>query len=105
MKISCFLLFLFCIAQSPDSCAQAQHSGGGVILRGRVLDKNNKPVHGVNVTEVDAEKRIIRGTTTDVEGNFALHVSSTKNQLSFSIVGYKAITEKIGERTVFNVAL
>lgn len=100
---------LLVIALLGGICVQAQHAGlvtgAGAIIRGRVLDKDKKPVHGVNVTELDADKRIIHGTTTDVEGNFALHISSVKNILSFTIVGYKAYTEKIGEKTTFNVTL
>ena len=107
MKIVYSSILLLCLLQG--FCVQAQHAGLvtgiGTIIRGKVLDKEKKPIHGVNVTEVDAEKRIIHGTTTDVEGNFALHITSPKNVISFSIVGYKPFTEKIGDKTFFSVSL
>ena len=102
-----YILAAFLI--SSVTAVQAQHAGLvtgiGIILRGKVVDKDKTPIRGVNVTEVDAEKRIIHGTTTDVEGNFALHISSVKNLLSFTVVGYKPATEKIGEKVFFNVTL
>src|SRR5579872_6385651 len=109
MKILYCSFLLFGLFLLSGMNARAQHAGLvtgiGTILRGKVVDKDKKPIHGVNVTEVDAEKRIIHGTTTDVEGNFALHVASVKNLLSFTIVGYKPATEKIGEKVFFNVTL
>jgi TonB-linked SusC/RagA family outer membrane protein len=103
------LLYTFLLITLTQETLYAQHAGLvtgiGIILRGKVVDKEKKPVHGVNVTEVDAEKRIIHGTTTDVEGNFALHISSVRNLLSFTVVGYKPATEKIGEKVFFNVTL
>ncbi len=108
MKIF-YSLLLLGLSLLSGICVRAQRAGFvtgvGAIIRGKVLDKAKNPVHGVNVTEVDAEKRIIRGTTTDVEGNFALHVSTTHNMISFTIVGYKPVTEKIGDKIFFNIVL
>ena len=42
------------------------------VLRGRVTDKEGKPLQGVSVSELDADSRIVRGTQTDIEGYFVL---------------------------------
>ncbi|MBV4355988.1 SusC/RagA family TonB-linked outer membrane protein [Pinibacter aurantiacus] len=84
----------------------AQNATTSVTVTGKVVDKKGRPIHGVSVTEVDADKRIIRGVSTDVEGNFAIHISNTKNKISFSIIGYKTVEElSINGRKVFNISM
>jgi TonB-linked SusC/RagA family outer membrane protein len=84
----------------------AQNASASVTVTGKVVDKKGHPISNVSVTEVDADKRIIRGVSTDVEGNFAIHISNTKNKLSFSIIGYKTIEElSINTRKVFNISM
>jgi len=77
-----------------------------VMVTGKITDKNGKPIEGASVTEVDAEKRIVRGVSTDVSGNFALKITSTKNKLSISIIGYKSVENlSLATRRVFNISL
>ncbi|MFT3824942.1 MAG: SusC/RagA family TonB-linked outer membrane protein [Chitinophagaceae bacterium] len=77
-----------------------------VVITGKITDKKNHPIQGVSVTEVDADKRTVRGVSTDVDGNFAIKVTNTKHTLSFSIIGYKAVEDlSIGTRKVFNLSL
>src|SRR5882724_548826 len=100
-----YLIIVLSLLLLQQAHAQDQGAGQKIIVRGKVTDKKNAPIHGVSVTEIDAENRIIHGTTTDVDGNFALRISSTKNRLSFSIVGYKAETQKISDKTSFSISL
>lgn len=78
----------------------------GVTVTGRVTDKNNKPLENVSVTEVDADKRIIKGVNTNVDGNFSISISNVNNTLSFSVIGHQPVENmKIGAKRVFNVSL
>ncbi len=80
------------LAQAPDN-----------VVRGKITDKRTKrPVAGVSVSEVDADGRIIKGSTTDIEGNFVLRVSNPKNKLSVSFIGFKTIVQSIAGRNAIN---
>ncbi len=77
-----------------------------ITVIGKVTDKKNKPIHGVSVTEVDADKRIIRGVNTDVDGNFSLRINDVHHRISFSMIGFKALEElAINAKRVFNIEL
>ena len=76
----------------------------GVRVSGTLSD-NDGPIMMGNVTERDANNRIISATQTDFNGNFSLQVKNTKNKLHFSYVGDKTKIVAIGDKTVFNVKL
>nr|WP_294903971.1 SusC/RagA family TonB-linked outer membrane protein [uncultured Lacibacter sp.] len=75
------------------------------VLRGRVTDKEGKPLQGVSVSELDADSRIVRGTQTDIEGYFVLKNVNTKNRISVSYIGHKSVTQRINGRTSINFSL
>ncbi len=75
-------------------------------VTGKVLDDKKNPLQGVSVTEVDADKRTIRGVSTDVDGNFSIRISDPKHRLNFSNIGYGGIEDlAINTRRVFNVTM
>ena len=76
----------------------------GVRISGTVTD-NDGPIMMGNVTERDANNRIVSAAQTDFNGNFSLQIKSTKNKLWFSFVGDKTKILPIGNKTVFNVKL
>ncbi len=76
-----------------------------VVIRGKVLDKKGAALQGVSVSIIDADNRIVSGTTTDIEGNFVLKNVNAKNRISLSIIGYKTVTQPIGDKTEFSFAL
>lgn len=76
-----------------------------VVIKGKVADKKGNPLQGVSVSVIDADNRIVSGTTTDIEGNFVLKNVNTKNRLSLSIIGYKTLTQAIGTKTDFAVTM
>ena len=49
-------------------------------VQGRVTGTKG-PVEGVTVAEVDEDGRTVRAVKTDVEGNFVIKISNTKNKL------------------------
>src|SRR5438874_13476200 len=91
------LIILFCALFLLKTGIKAQNSpGSSVTVQGRVLDQKKKPVYGVTVAEVDAEQRIIRAVSTDVEGNFVIRISDKADSLSFSYIGNESIKQPIG---------
>jgi TonB-linked SusC/RagA family outer membrane protein len=97
-KISCLLLAILFVssvwAQAPVTTVQ-----------GKITGSNKQPVEHVTVAEVDAEGRTIKAVKTDVEGNFVIKISNTKNKLSISHISFRAQTLAINSRTTFNVTM
>lgn len=85
---------------------EAAHAQEAAVARGKVLDKKDKsPIAHVSVAEIDADNRIIRGVTTDIDGNFALRISDPKHKITFSYIGFKTITQDLKGRTAFNISM
>lgn len=94
-KISWLVVFLFL-----GLAASAQ-----VLIKGRVTDKQGNPVQRASISVIDADNRIVNGTSTDIEGNFVLKNVNTKNKITITNIGYKTITLAINTRTDFSVTL
>ena len=76
------------------------------VVKGKVTDKKTKePIFGASISEVDADGRIVKGATTDLEGNFVLRINNPKNKISISYIGYKTVSESIAGRTTINFLL
>ena len=60
----------------------------GKVISGTVEDAMG-PVMLANVTERDANDRIVNATQTDMMGNFSMEIKRTKNMLVVSYVGSK----------------
>ena len=71
-----------------------QHS-----VKGTVVDQNGVPVIGMTVMEMGTQN----GTTTDIDGNYQLGVSSGNASLEFAALGYATVVEQINNRAVINV--
>lgn len=73
----------------------------GVPVKGVVLDSRGEPVIGAMVYEPGTSN----GTMTEIDGSWSLSVSSGEATVSFSLIGYKEITEKVAGRQEINVTL
>jgi TonB-linked SusC/RagA family outer membrane protein len=95
-------LLLFSIA-----CMEVQAQDAQVfIVRGKVTSSKDKSViDGVSVTEIDRDDRIVKGTSTDIEGNFALKMSNPKNRISVAFIGYKSTVFSPAGKTTHNIQL
>ncbi len=74
------------------------------VISGTVEDSMG-PVMMANVTERDANNRIVSATQTDMMGNFSMEVKSPKNKLVVSYVGSQTKTVVIGNQTSFKIKL
>ncbi len=73
-------------------------------ISGTISDAEG-PVMMANVTERDANDRIVSAAQTDINGNFSMEVKSPKNKLVITYIGDKTKTIKIGEQEVFDIVL
>ncbi|MBX2963348.1 MAG: TonB-dependent receptor [Cyclobacteriaceae bacterium] len=71
-----------------------------VIVTGVVKDPTGTAIPAVNVLV----KGSLKGTTTDVSGNFSIE-ASPQDILVFSFIGYTSQEFKVGNQTVFNVTM
>lgn len=97
-KIKYLLVFLCVCCMSTAAYAQVRVSG-------HVYNRTDGPVMMANVTERDANNRIVENTTTDINGNFSMMVKNVKNRLEVSYVGYEKFSQVIGATRVFRVEM
>ncbi|MBP9017906.1 MAG: TonB-dependent receptor, partial [Paludibacteraceae bacterium] len=71
-----------------------------ITVKGTVTDNNNESLIGVTIKEVGTNN----GTITDINGNFEIKVSPNSS-LSFSYIGYKNKTVKVGNQRIINVVM
>ncbi|MBP1540984.1 MAG: SusC/RagA family TonB-linked outer membrane protein [Prevotella sp.] len=97
MKYRYSLLLAVLVGQVSLALAQK-------MVTGMVTDELGAVI-GASVVEIDNGNRVVGGTTTNMEGAFALTVKNTKHRLRITYIGYKPQTLNIGNRTVFKVKL
>lgn len=70
-------------------------------VEGRISDSNGSPIVGAMVIL----KGTSQGVTSDIDGNFAIKVSSDRDVLVFSFLGYSSVELSVGTRTWLSVTL
>ncbi|RZK44647.1 MAG: SusC/RagA family TonB-linked outer membrane protein, partial [Pedobacter sp.] len=75
------------------------------VVKGRITDKSGKAVAGASVSEIDADGRIVNGTSSDIEGNYLLKNVKSINKITVTNIGYTSRTLAIGSRTDINFTL
>jgi len=71
-------------------------------VTGRVMDSQSELLIGVNVSEVGNEKN---GTTTGVDGTYAITVRSANSELKFTYIGFKNKTIVVGTSNILDVQM
>lgn len=71
-----------------------QHS-----VKGTVVDQNGQPIIGMTVMEQGTQN----GTTTDIDGNYQITLSSGGAVLEFTALGYSTVVEQVNNRAVIDV--
>jgi TonB-linked SusC/RagA family outer membrane protein len=100
--VAYILLLLIAIFTAGNLLAQTQP----IIVRGKITSGRDKaPIHGASVTEIDNDERIIRGVSTDIDGNFALRISNPKNKILVSYIGHKSTVQSLNGKTTLNIQL
>ncbi|MFC2111639.1 SusC/RagA family TonB-linked outer membrane protein [Bacteroidota bacterium] len=84
----------------------ANSYGQGSIIRGKVTDaETNEALPGVTVVEYDQNRRVVQGTITNINGEYAIELSAGSDSLNFGFIGYKNISYSIAGRTTLDVGL
>jgi TonB-linked SusC/RagA family outer membrane protein len=76
-----------------------------VLIKGKVADKKGEAVQKASVSVIDADNRIVNGTSTDIEGNFVLKNVNPKHRITITNIGYKTLTVPIGTKTDFSLVM
>jgi len=102
-RLYCILLLMAC-ALPFWSVAQQK------VVSGRVTDAGSNPLPGVTVAVRNSNNKATTDTyrsaaTTDAQGSYSITLPAGATELIFSFVGKKEIIEKIGNRTIINVAM
>ncbi|MDR2474502.1 MAG: SusC/RagA family TonB-linked outer membrane protein [Bacteroidales bacterium] len=76
------------------------------LIRGNVISAQDKePLIQATVVEMNSENRIVASTVTNLDGNFSLNITDTRNKLVISYIGYKTKEIRIGSNTSMKVLM
>uniref|UniRef100_UPI003216D1CC SusC/RagA family TonB-linked outer membrane protein n=1 Tax=uncultured Draconibacterium sp. TaxID=1573823 RepID=UPI003216D1CC len=71
------------------------------IVSGKVVDKDNIPLIGVNVII----KGTLQGAVTDNDGNFSIEVPNENAVLQFSFIGFETQEVVVGDNSIIDITL
>jgi TonB-linked SusC/RagA family outer membrane protein len=71
------------------------------LMKGTVSDESGDGLPGVTV----AVPGTTVGTTTDAMGKYSLQIPTATSSITFSFIGYKTVTEIVGNQSMINVML
>ena len=76
-------------------------SSQSIMVTGTVIDETNEVMPGVTVKVEGKDK----GTTTDLDGKYAIDIDNKSNKLIFSFIGYKKYIVQVNDQTKIDVQL
>ncbi len=94
-----YILLLLFITSFTTHISAQKH-----IVRGTVKDDMGGVV-GATVAELDANKRVIQGTITNIDGDYTIQISSPNGTIQYSFIGTKTVLEKVNGRSTIDVTL
>ena len=82
------------------------YSQDPTVLKGKVVDDvTGEALIGVTVIEINELNRSLNGTVTDLNGNFALRLSSSNTMVKISYIGFKTEEHTISGQTYLDISL
>ncbi|GAB6010959.1 SusC/RagA family TonB-linked outer membrane protein [Viscerimonas tarda] len=100
VKMIC-LLFGFLLCSSATVFAQEK-----ILVRGKVISAQDKEeLIGVSIVEMNRENRVTASAVTNLDGNFSINISDTKNKLVFTYIGFKVKEIVIGDNRDIKVSM
>lgn len=94
-KITKLFILLFTLLSAQQIYAQSS------IVRGLVVDADGNPLPGVSIIK----KGSTNGTTTTIDGKYALNYLASTDTLEFNYVGFEKVYKVVGENSVINIIL
>jgi TonB-linked SusC/RagA family outer membrane protein len=104
LKVNLFALLLlstFIDAKAAKTSFNLSTHATTSIIKGKVIDEKNEGIPGVNILIKGTQ----RGTSTDVNGEFAIDITGQDTVLVFSSVGYISQEVAISSENPLNVVL
>ncbi|MGM9478771.1 SusC/RagA family TonB-linked outer membrane protein [Pedobacter sp. GSP4] len=96
-----FCILICCVLISSIASAQQIN-----YVRGKIIDKKDKqPIIGASVVLVDKDRRVIKGVSSDIDGNYSLPVADKSYRITVSYIGYKSTAPIAIEKAVINFQL
>jgi TonB-linked SusC/RagA family outer membrane protein len=97
---SIFILLCCLLVSSIASAQQINY------VKGKVIDKKDRqPIIGASVTIVDKDRRVMKGVSTDIDGNYSLPVNDKTYRIMVSYIGYKSTAPLAIDKAVINFQL
>ncbi|TKC10457.1 SusC/RagA family TonB-linked outer membrane protein [Pedobacter polaris] len=97
-------ILLCCLFLSVVVKAQTQPPITSV--RGRIIDKRDKgPIPGASVMLVDKDKRVVKGVSSDLNGNYVIPVTDKSLRIMVSFIGYNTTSPLNIDKPVINFQL
>lgn len=95
--LCCLFLSVIVKAQTPAAITT---------VRGRIIDKKDKgPIPGASVMLVDKDKRVIKGVSSDLNGNYVIPVPDKTLRIMVSFIGYNTTAPLNIDKAVINFQL
>ncbi|RZJ20599.1 MAG: SusC/RagA family TonB-linked outer membrane protein [Acinetobacter sp.] len=95
-----FCLIICCLLVSLTVSAQITN------VKGKIIDKKDKDaVVGASVVILDKDGRIVRGVSTDIDGNYSMPVTDASQKIRVSFIGYKSTTPITIDKAIINFQL
>ncbi len=95
-----FALLCFLFASAIAGAQQINY------VRGKIIDKKDKqPIIGASVVIIDKDRRVIKGVSSDIDGNYTLPVADKTYRISVSYIGYKSTAPVAIDKATINFQL
>lgn len=102
-KIYTYSIFILLCCLLMPALSNAQQIN---YVKGKVIDKKDKqPIIGASVVLVDKDKRVVKGVSTDIDGNYSLPVADKSYRITVSYIGYKSTAPLSIDKAVINFQL
>jgi TonB-linked SusC/RagA family outer membrane protein len=76
------------------------------LVRGLVVSaQDNEPLIQASVVEMNQDNRIVSSTVTNLDGQFSLNVTDTKNKIVVSYLGFKSKETPVGSNTSMKIVM
>jgi len=100
-SITLSLILLYTVQLSVFANNPQNTIAQGISITGTVIDENGSPLPGVNIILIGTSN----GTSSDVNGRYAINVPNENAVLQFSFVGFITSEVTVGSRKVVDVTL
>jgi len=102
-KIYTYSTFILLCCLLLSSVTRAQQIN---YVKGKVIDKKDKqPIIGASVVLVDKDRRVVKGVSTDIDGNYSLPVADKTYRITVSYIGYKSTAPIAIDKATINFQL